>query len=89
MSIVLQVNLSRSPINLHGEIVAITLLCRFCFIDYILRDAQGTAPKSSHLTRYYLMRTPTSGVRGVVDATNKFTRPAEVLWRNRDGRATL
>ena len=35
------------------------------------------------------MWTPTSGVCGVVAATNKFTWTAEVLWRKRDGMATL
>ena len=35
------------------------------------------------------MRTLTSSVHGVVDARNKFTRTAEVLWRKRDGMATL
>ena len=29
------------------------------------------------------MWTPASGVRSVVDAMNKFTRTAEVLWRKR------
>ena len=35
------------------------------------------------------MWTPTSGVCGVVAATNKFTWTAEVLWRKRDSMATL
>ena len=35
------------------------------------------------------MWTPTSGVRSVVDAMNKFTWTAEVLWRKRDSMATL
>ena len=37
----------------------------------------------------YLMRTPDSGVHGVLDATNKFTQTAEVLWRKRDSVTTL
>ena len=40
-------------------------------------------------SRHQMMRTPTSGVHGVVDAMNKFTRTEEVLWRKRDSTATL
>ena len=35
------------------------------------------------------MRTLASSVRGVVDATTKFTRTTEVLWRRREGTAIL
>ena len=69
----------------------------FCLISYTKTLSQCLWVRNSDRAQLgylslppgFLMLTPTSGVRGVVDAANKFTRTAEVLWRKRDGMATL
>ena len=51
-----------------------------------VRDKFLDAPSSASTT---LMQTPASGVRVLWLQQNTFTRTAEVLWRKRDGMATL
>ena len=61
----------------HGDILA----CNF-----FVMSSSGFGIR---VTQESLIWTPASSVHGVVDETNKFIQTTEVLWRKRDGMATL